>query len=130
MDCLFCQIIQGQIPSYKIFEDEQIIVILDIHPSTNGDSLVIPKEHYENIMDMPEPLLNHINHITKEIYLLFQQKLQCDGLTICQNNDYGQDIKHYHLHLTPRYKNDELNHHFNKKILLDVPQIYQQIKED
>lgn len=130
MDCLFCQIIQGQIPSYKIFEDEQIIVILDIHPSTNGDSLVIPKEHYENIMDMPEPLLNHINHINKEIYLLFQQKLQCDGLTICQNNDYGQDIKHYHLHLTPRYKNDELNHHFNKKILLDVPQIYQQIKED
>lgn len=129
MNCIFCQIIKGEIPSYKIFEDSKVMIILDINPLTNGDSLVIPKEHYENIIDIPVELLNHINEISKNIYNLFKAKLHCDGLTIIQNNDYGQDIKHYHLHLTPRYKNDKLHHHFNKDLILEIEKVYQQIKE-
>lgn len=117
MDCLFCKIINNEIPSYTVFEDDIVKVILDINPSTNGDCLIIPKTHYVNILDIDELVLNHINKIAKELYLKLQKKLNCDGLTIVINNNYGQDIKHFHMHLTPRYKNDELIHNFNKDLL-------------
>ena len=129
-ECLFCKIIKGEIPSKTIYEDEMTKVFLDINPSTNGDLLVIPKKHQENILDIDEDIITHSFHITKDIiYPLLKEKLCCDGLTIVENNFYGQDIKHFHIHLTPRYETDGLDHHFNKELLEDLDVIYQKLTE-
>ncbi len=128
MDCIFCKIISGEIPSYTIYEDDLVKVFLDINPSTNGDTLIIPKKHCENMLDMDEKLISHIHKVSKDIYYVLKNKLNIDGLTIIQNNFYGQDIKHYHLHLTPRYKNDGFEQKFNKNELEDIETVFSKIK--
>lgn len=128
-DCLFCKIISGEIPSYTIYEDNDIKVFLDINPSTNGDCLIIPKKHFENICDIDIETLKKIDIISKNVYDLLKEKLQCDGLTFVQNNEFGQDIKHYHLHATPRYKNDNLTHTFNKNILNKIEDTFNKISK-
>lgn len=125
MDCVFCKIINGEIPSYTIYEDDIVKVLLDINPDTNGHTLIIPKKHYKNLEDIDIDTLNHINSIAKKMYKLLMEKLNCKGLTIIQNNDYGQDIKHYHMHLVPRYMDDECNLHYNKDIVKDPKEIYE-----
>lgn len=129
MDCLFCKIIKGEIPSKTIYEDDLVKVFLDINPTTNGDMLVVPKKHYENIMDIDDKLIPHIHKVTKELFVLLKDKLAIDGLTLVQNNGHGQDIKHYHLHVTPRYTNDNIKNTSNKDILVDLDDVYTQIKE-
>lgn len=128
MDCLFCKIINGDIPSKTIYEDELVKVFLDINPSTNGDMLVVPKKHFENIYDLDEKLLLHINKVIKELYDLLKDKLSAEGLTIVQNNGHGQDIKHYHVHVTPRYSNDLITTNKNTDILVSIDDVYEQIK--
>lgn len=127
MDCIFCKIMKQEIPSYTLYEDEIVKVILDINPSTNGDCMVIPKKHIENMNDIDDETYMHIFRITKKMYPILKEKLNCKGLTLIQNNELGQDIKHYHLHLTPRYENDNVMHNFNKEILLDLDKIHEQI---
>lgn len=129
MDCIFCKIIKGEIPSYTIYEDEFIKCFLDINPSTNGDLLIVPKKHYENILDIEENLVIHIHKVSKKIYHILKERLNIDGLTLVQNNFYGQEIKHYHLHLTPRYKDDNLTQNFNKDLLNDISKTYEKLKE-
>lgn len=128
MDCLFCKIIKGEIPSKTIYEDELVKVFLDINPTTNGDMLIVPKKHYENIIDINDKLVLHIHKTAKMLFALLNDKLAIDGLTLVQNNGYGQDIKHYHLHVTPRYTNDKITHHSNKDILVDIEDVFEQIK--
>lgn len=125
MNCIFCKIIDGEIPSYTIYEDDIIKVLLDINPDTNGHALIIPKKHYENLVDIEEEVLHHINNVSKKMYSLLKEKLNCDGLTIIQNNNYGQEIKHYHMHLVPRYKDDKYMLHYNREIIKDPKQIYE-----
>jgi len=129
MDCIFCKIIKGDIPSFTIYEDDIVKAFLDINPSTNGDLLLIPKKHYENILDIDLESLNHIFKITKKLYPILLEKLNCDGLTLVQNNNYGQEIKHFHIHLTPRYKQDNLKHIYNKENLKSIEEIFDQIKK-
>ena len=126
--CLFCKIVKGEIPSYTVYEDDIVKVFLDIDPKTNGDLLIIPQKHYTNLVDIDLDTLNHINKISKEMYKLLKEKLECDGLTIIQNNDYGQEVKHYHVHLTPRYNNDLLSHEYNKEILKPIEDVFKTIK--
>ena len=128
MDCIFCKIINDEIPSYSLYEDDIVKVFLDINPSTNGHCLIIPKKHYTNIVDIEIDTLNHINKIAKDMYSLLKGKLSCDGLTISQNNDYGQEVKHYHMHLTPRYKKDGWKHNYNKNELKPVEEVFKTIK--
>lgn len=129
-DCLFCKIVEGEVPSKTIYEDELIKIFLDINPSTNGDLLIIPKKHYTDINDIDEKIITHSLEITREkIYPLLKAKLNCEGLTIVQNNDYGQDIKHFHIHLTPRYKEDCLLHKYNKEILQDISDVFSILSE-
>lgn len=128
MDCIFCKIINNEIPSYTLYEDDIVKVFLDIDPKTNGDTLIIPKKHFKNLTDIDLETLNHINKVTKEMYSLLKEKLHCEGLTLIQNNDYGQEIKHYHVHLTPRYQNDLLNHEYNKDLLNNIEDTFKTIK--
>ena len=128
MDCLFCKIIKGDIPSKTVYEDDLVKVFLDINPSTNGDMLVVPKKHFENIYDIDDKLLLHIHKVIKELYDLLKEKLSCDGLTIVQNNGHGQEIKHYHVHVTPRYSNDKITTNKNTDILVSIDDVFEQIK--
>lgn len=127
MDCLFCKIINGEIPSKTIYEDEIVKVFLDINPTTNGDTLIVPKNHYKDFREVEDEVNNHINAIIKKLYPIYQEKLNCEGLTICHNTDYGQEIKHFHVHFIPRYKDDEVKHLSNKNILLDLDEILNKI---
>ena len=107
-DCLFCKIVKGEIPSYTVYEDEKVKVFLDINPNNDGHLLVIPKEHKANLYEMDdETLLYMLNVIRTKLATLLKDKLAIDGLTISQNNDYGQEVKHFHIHVIPRYKNDK-----------------------
>ena len=128
-DCIFCKIIKGEIPSMTIYEDDIVKVFLDINPTTNGDTLIVPKKHIENMLDIDDETLSHIHKISKEIYNVLKEKLNIDGLTLVQNNFYGQEIKHYHVHLIPRYKNDNGKQLSNKEILKDVKEVFNQIKD-
>ncbi len=130
MDCIFCEIVNGEIPSYTLYEDDIVKVFLDIDPKTNGDTLIIPKKHFVNINDIDLNTLNHINSITKKMYALLKEKLNCEGLTIIQNNDYGQEVKHFHVHLTPRYQGDILNHTYNKEALQNIELVYKTLKSE
>lgn len=128
MDCIFCKIIKGDIPSYTIYEDEIVKVILDINPVSNGHMLIIPKTHYVNLMDIDDSVLSHIMNTSRDLYKKYKDKLNMDGLSITQNNDYGQEVKHYHLHLIPRYENDNIE--FIKPTNLDsVEDVYKKMSE-
>ena len=128
MDCIFCKIINGDIPSYTIYEDEIIKIFLDISPISDGHCLIIPKKHFENINDIDLETLSHIDKITKKIYPIMKEKLNCLGITRTQNNEYGQEVKHYHLHLIPRYNKDDINFKPNKKVKNDVKEVYNKLK--
>lgn len=127
MDCLFCKIIEGSIPSKTIYEDELVKVFLDINPNTNGHCLIIPKKHIVTVKEVDNILTTHILEVEKKIYDLLKEKLNIKGLTIVQNNELGQEVKHYHVHLIPRYEDDNLNINFNQESLKDTDEIYQEI---
>lgn len=122
-DCLFCKIIKKEIPSEIIYEDEDILVFLDINPTTNGDTLVIPKKHYQDIFQTPDSIIIKMNNCYKKLYSIYQEKLQCEGLTLTTNIDYGQEIKHFHMHFIPRYRNDKIEYISNKDILENIKNI-------
>ncbi len=128
MDCIFCKIINGEIPSSVVYEDDLVKVFLDINPTTNGDTLIVPKKHFKDFRDIDNETLTHIYQVINKLYPIYQEKLNCDGLTISHNTDYGQDIKHFHIHFIPRYKDDEVKHLSNKEILLDIDKVLNKLK--
>lgn len=127
-NCIFCKIVNNEIKSHTIYEDELIKVFLDANPETNGHMLIIPKKHYQNILDLDEKIIPHAVKIIKEkLYPLIKEKLHCDGMTIAQNNEYGQEVKHFHIHVVPRYENDQDYHSYNKDILISTEDIYSKL---
>lgn len=104
MDCLFCKIVNGEINSYKIYEDDVVFAFLDINPDSAGHTLIIPKKHYLDLDDIDLDTLTHIMKVAKILKLRIEEKLNCDGLTLIQNNGLVQEVKHFHLHLKPFYK--------------------------
>ncbi len=124
-DCIFCKIIKGELPSKVVYEDDISLTIMNINPTTNGHLLIIPKLHQVNINDIDENFISNSFKITKEIlYPLLKEKLGCEGLTISENNFLGQEIRHFHFHLTPRYKNDLVDFTYNSDLLVSVDDIY------
>ena len=107
-DCIFCKIANGSIPSKTIYEDEKFRVILDLGPATKGHALILPKEHYADIYEIPEETIGDAMKLAKKMAGLMTDKLGCDGFNIVQNNGEaaGQTVKHFHIHLIPRYKDD------------------------
>lgn len=129
-DCLFCKIINNEIPSSTIYEDDLIKVFLDINPTTNGHMLIIPKKHHVNVMDIDEDVVSHALKVIKEkLYPMLKKNLGCDGLTIVQNNEYGQEVKHYHIHLIPRYQDDLVSDSYNKEMLIPVEEVFARLSK-
>ena len=129
MDCLFCKIANGEIPSEIIYEDDLITCFLDIEPETNGHTLIVPKKHILNYHDLNDDTLLHIQKIVKKLYPMYQEKLHCDGLTLSNNAYSAQNVKHYHLHFIPRYKNDGVKYLSNQDILKDIKEIKSILKK-
>lgn len=127
MDCLFCKITNKEIPSFKLYEDDLVLVFLDINPLNNGHCLIVPKKHIVTVDEIDEDLSKHLLKVIKEMKTLLEEKLACDGLTIINNNGYGQEVKHLHIHLIPRYENDNTNMISNKKDLVNIEDVYNQI---
>ncbi|MCI8569582.1 MAG: HIT domain-containing protein [Bacilli bacterium] len=126
-DCLFCKIIKKELPSKTIYEDQLIQVIMNINPLTNGHLLVLPKKHFTNILDIDEEFINHsFKIIKKELYPILKEKLNCKGLTIIENNELGQEIRHFHIHLIPRYENDEYKE-ISSKDIKNLDEIFSKI---
>lgn len=128
MDCIFCKIVNGEIPSSVVYEDENVKAFLDLSPATNGHTLVIPKKHYENIFDMPEDELLNIEKSSQKVANILKEKLMCKGVTRVQNNGLGQEVKHYHMHIIPRYEEDKLELSTNQDIIVDKEEILSKIK--
>lgn len=107
-NCIFCKIANGEIPSRTIYEDEKFRVILDLGPATRGHALILPKEHYANLFEMPENLAADAMKLAKKVTALQKTKLHADGLNLVQNNGAaaGQTVEHFHIHLIPRYQGD------------------------
>jgi histidine triad (HIT) family protein len=110
-NCIFCKIISGEIASYTLYEDDLFKVILDAFPSSVGHTLILTKNHYNDLFDLPEKEAEKIMTLAKKCALAIKQTLNCDGVNILQNNGSaaGQTVSHYHIHIIPRYENDRIN---------------------
>lgn len=120
MDCIFCKIIAGDIPSYKLYEDELVMAFLDINPYLPGHTLIVPKKHVLDIKEIDEDLLNHIMKVAKELAIKITDRLSADGFTLVQNNGFVQEVKHFHLHVIPKYINEKN---------MDLEEVYKKITQ-
>ena len=107
-DCIFCKIANGEIPTNTIYEDERFRVILDLAPATKGHALILPKEHFANLYELPEDWAADVMVLAKKMATKMTEKLECYEFNLVQNNGEwaGQTVFHFHYHLIPRYQND------------------------
>ena len=107
-NCIFCKIANGGIPSATLYEDEDFRVILDLGPATRGHALILPKEHYANVIALPEEVTAKAFILAKKMAAKMMEVLHCDGVNVVQNNGEaaGQTVFHFHIHLIPRYEGD------------------------
>ncbi len=110
-NCIFCKIAAGDIPSATIYEDNDFRVILDIEPASKGHALILPKEHYANLYELSDELAAKALTVAKKVITKMTDILGCDGYNVVQNNGEaaGQTVFHFHIHLIPRYKDDNVN---------------------
>ena len=110
-NCIFCKIANGEIPSRTICENEKFRVILDNGPATEGHALVLPKEHFADLFEIPADWAAEAMKTAQVTAELLKEKLGADGLNIVQNNGEaaGQTVRHFHIHIIPRYKGDGQN---------------------
>ena len=106
--CVFCKILNGEIPSFKIYENDYVLCFLDINASSNGHTLVVPKKHFNNIFDIDEEYSYQIIHAIKIVVNKLKEKLGVENVNIINNSGVlaGQTVMHIHFHIIPRYEND------------------------
>jgi len=111
MECIFCKIIEGELPCYKVYEDKRVLAFLDINPVNKGHVLVIPKEHYLNMFDVAPDLLKDLVVISQKLAKVLTEALGVKGYNFTVNNGKvaGQVIDHLHMHIIPRYEGDNLH---------------------
>ena len=108
MNCIFCKIINGEIPCYKVYEDEKVLAFLDISQASKGHTLIVPKTHFANMLECDEETVAYMYKIANKLGNQIINSLGAKGMNILTNvNEVaGQTVKHFHIHLLPRY-NDE-----------------------
>ena len=109
-NCIFCKITNGEIPSTTVYEDDDFRVILDLSPASKGHALILPKEHYANLYELPDEAASKVLIVAKNVVAKMTKALGCDGYNLVQNNGEaaGQTVFHFHMHLIPRYKEDQV----------------------
>jgi histidine triad (HIT) family protein len=108
--CLFCKIANGTIPCYKVYEDNDVIAFLDIAPATRGHTLVVPKEHFVDMANAPKDVIDKAFEVAQLIAQAEISQLGASGVNVISNigESAGQSIRHFHIHVIPRYDNDGL----------------------
>lgn len=111
MDCIFCKIINGEIPSMKVYEDEDTMVFMDVAKDVDGHMVAIPKKHVNNILDCDIDTLNHLMKTVKKISNYCVDKCNYDGVNLLNASakSAGQSVPHFHIHIIPRRNNDEID---------------------
>ena len=109
-NCVFCAIAAGEIPAFKIYEDDFALAYLDINPFAEGHTLVIPKSHTEGLLDTDEKTLAELLARVKKVAAHLKAALPCDGFNIMQNNGEaaGQTVRHIHFHIVPRHDREPI----------------------
>lgn len=112
-DCIFCKIVRGEIPCTRLAETQDTLVFLDIGPIIKGHALVVPKAHYEQVLDAPAEVLDAVMRMAQRVARAQVNGLGAQGVNIIQNNGRaaGQLVPHLHVHVIPRYETD--GHHWN-----------------
>lgn len=107
-NCLFCKIVKGEIPSTRIYEDNDVVAFLDIFPFTKGHTVVVPVQHYETFLDFPDELMAKYFSVLKRLSGQLKSRLNAEGINIVQNNFIaaGQVVFHMHYHILPRWVDD------------------------
>ena len=107
-NCIFCKIANGDVPSQTLYEDDNFRVILDLGPATKGHALILSKDHYANLYDLPEETAGEAMKLAKKMAAKMTKSLGCEGFNLVQNNGdmAGQTVFHFHMHLIPRYQAD------------------------
>ena len=133
VNCVFCKIIDGKIPAYKIYEDNDVLAFLDVNPVTYGHTLVVPKDHYESFLSTPKDIMNKVMNVAQRIGQVQMEQLRAKGVNILINcyEAAGQVVKHFHVHVIPRYEATD-GFKLEMKDLKDVnlPQVLEKIKID
>ena len=130
--CIFCKIIEGEIPSRKVYEDDDILAILDISQTTRGHTLVMPKKHYDDFLQMPGNEFGSLMEKVQQIAGQIVKNLNAKGCNILINTGEtaGQTVKHIHVHIIPRYdENDTVNFSFSEN-QYDLDEVLKEIKEN
>lgn len=130
--CIFCKIIAGEIPSAKVYEDDDFLAILDISQTTYGHSLVMPKKHYDNFLEMPKQEAGQLMELVNVLANKLVKKLDAKGVNILINTGgvAGQSVNHTHVHIIPRYdENDTVSFSF-KENKFDLNEILEKINKD
>lgn len=115
-DCIFCAIAAGEIPCFKVYEDELVLAYLDINPFAKGHTLVIPKKHSAGLLDTDDETLAVVVSRVKKVAAHLKAALGCDGFNIMQNNGEaaGQTVRHVHFHIVPRWTGDDASSFVNR----------------
>lgn len=109
-ECIFCKIVRGELPSYKVYEDEETLAFLDIHPVSPGHTLVIPKKHAGNIFEIPPTVWGLVQETVRKTAIALESAMEANGVNLMMNNreHAGQVVDHAHVHVIPRFKGDGL----------------------
>ena len=130
--CIFCEIANGNIPCYKVYEDDVVMAFLDLSQATRGHTLVVPKKHFENIFELDSETSKHIFDIVRMLSKHICASLNVNDVNIVNNNGElaGQTVKHFHIHIIPRYENDGMEFNFasNKLSEDDFKELLNKIK--
>ena len=109
-DCIFCKILAGKIPAEKLYENDHAVALLDINPIHFGHALILPKQHCKDFLELPEDAYHSILQAAKVVTQALVQSLKLEGYNLFSNNGQiaGQSVFHFHLHITPRYRDDNI----------------------
>ena len=120
-ECIFCKIINGDIPSKKVYEDENVFAFMDINPKVNGHTLLIPKKHISDFNELSSDDLNNLFSVAKKLTPVLMKAVDAKAFTIGCNYGDSQLVKHFHLHLLPNYGVSLAN--------TPIDEVYEKIKE-
>jgi len=138
--CVFCKITLGEDQASIVFEDDRVLAFMDLHPANVGHTLVVPREHWETIYDIPEKVLGDMFAVVKKVSVAVKKAVGAEGMSILQFNERaaGQSVKHFHVHVVPRFRGDAmskfigvmLGRGFKKVERQDLDEIAEKIKEN
>ena len=110
-DCIFCKIANGDIPTNSVYQDDNFNVFLDAAPASKGHVLIVPKVHYDNAYSMDDEFAAKVFPLATKVANAVKKAFNADGVNVVQNNEEaaGQTVFHFHMHVIPRYKDDDVN---------------------